>query len=138
MKSLSPANTNYLLEVSLANLHRESRSWLFEINFWRIELAFYQRLLERVAGRITSVEDKKGVDHFQNLILYFKGELLDQFEHDIREHERYLESLLQNRAPFNEQLYRGVHKKYEDQIQAFNYDFKQYRKDLYKFTERYL
>ncbi|GAA4435851.1 hypothetical protein GCM10023188_28260 [Pontibacter saemangeumensis] len=138
MKSLSPVNTNYLLEVSLADLHRESRSWLSDINFWSVEMDFYQRLLERVAGRITSVEGKKGIDHFQNLILYFKGELLDQFEHDIREHERYLERLLQNKSPFNEQLYREVHKKYEYQIKAFNYDFKQYRKDLYKFTERYL
>lgn len=138
MNNLSPATSNYLLEVSLEDLHQESRSWLSEIELWRFELAFYQRLLDKVSGKITEVEDKKTSDHFQHLNRYFRGELLDQYEHDIREHEKYLDRMIREKMPFNEQLYREVHKKYQGQVLGFDRDFKQYRKDLYGFAEKYI
>ena len=138
MNNLSPATSNYLLEVSLEDLHKESRTWVSEVEFWRIELSFYQKLLEKVAVYLTSVEDKKKIDHFQNLITYYQGELLDQYEHDIREHEKLLYEMIQEKAPMNEQIYREVHKKYENQIKSFDLDFKHYRKELYAFAEKYI
>lgn len=122
----------------MEQLHSESSYWLSEIELWRIELGFFQRLLNRVASRMPSVEDKRHMDHFQNLIFYYRGELLDQLEHDIREHEQYLAYQLDNRAPFNEQIYRKVHKKYEEQVKAFAQDFRDYKRDLYRFTEKLL
>jgi hypothetical protein len=135
---ISPATNHYLLEVSLEDLHQESKAWLSEINLWRIELAFYQKLLEKVSVKLTSVEEKQKIDHFQHLIIYYRGEVLDQFEKDIRKHEKQLQNMIQQKAPFNEQLYREVHKKHEDQISAFDKNFKQYRQDLYAFAENYL
>ena len=138
MKNLSPATSNYLLEVSLENLHQESRTWLSEIEFWKIELSFYQKLLEKVAVKLTNVEEKKKTDHFQNLIIYFQGELLDQYQHDIREHEKYLNNMIQEKIPLNEQLYREVHKNFEHQIKSFGSDLKQFKKDLFSFAEKYI
>jgi hypothetical protein len=138
MKNLSPATSNYLLEVSLEDLHQESRTWLSEIEFWKIELSFYQKLLEKVAVKLTNVEEKKKTDHFQNLIIYFQGELLDQYEHDIREHEKYLNNMVQEKIPLNEQLYREVHKNFEHQIKSFGFDLKQFKKDLFAFAEKYI
>jgi hypothetical protein len=137
MNQISPATTSCLLEVSMEDLHQESKTWLSEIEFWRIELSFYQQLLEKVA-RHTLGEDKKAIDHFQSLIFYFKGELLDQYEHDIREHERYLDAMVEEKAPFDEAFYREKHKKYESQINSFGIDFKQYRKELYAFAGKHL
>ncbi|MCX2738996.1 hypothetical protein [Pontibacter anaerobius] len=138
MKSLSPVNTNYLLEVSLEQLHSESTTWLSQIDFWRVELGFFQRLLERVAARMPTEEDKKRIDHFQNLIFYFKGELLDELRHNVREHEQYLGYQLDQRAPFNEQIYRQVHKKYEAKMDAFERDYRDYKRDLYRFAGKFL
>ena len=138
MKNLSPATSNYLLEVSLEDLHQESRTWLSEIEFWKIELSFYQKLLEKVAVKLTNVEEKKKTDHFQNLIIYFQGELLDQYQHDIREHEKYLNNMVQEKIPLNEQLYREVHKNFEHHIKSFGSDLKQFKKDLFAFAEKYI
>jgi len=138
MNLLSPATTNYLLEVSMENLHQESNAWLTEIEFWKAELAFYQKLLEKISVKLTSVEDKKKIDHFQNLIIYFGGELLDQYEHDIREHEKYLGQMVQDKVPVNEQLYREIHKKYQAQITAFDLDFKAYRQELFSYAEKFI
>ena len=138
MNNLSPATTNYLLEVSLEDLHKESRTWLSEIDFWKIELSFYQKLLQKVSLKLNTTEEKQKIDHFQNLIIYYQGELLDQYKHDIREHEKYLDNMIREKAPFNEQLYREPHKNFEDKIKAFDLQFKQFRKDLYAFAEKYI
>lgn len=137
MTQLIPTSDHYLLEVSVEDLHRESRTWLSEIEFWRLELAFYQQLLEKVHTKGQGEEEKKQLDHFQGQLPYFQEELLDQYEHDIREHETLLRNMLQEKAPFDEQLYRGRHKKYEEQLKAFSHQFKDYRKDLYAFAEKY-
>lgn len=138
MNSLSLPNTNYLLEVSLEQLHSESNSWLSTVDYWKIELGFFQRLLDRAAGLVPSLEDKKSISHFQNLLYYFRGELLDQLEHNVREHEQYLGYQLDNRAPFNEQVYRQAHKKYEGQVKAFEKDFREYKRDLFTFVSKFL
>ena len=138
MNKLSPANTSYLLEVGMEDLHQQSNTWLSEIEFWRLELSFYQKLLDKVTVRIPAGEDKKAIDHFQNLLLYYQGELLDRYEHDTRAHEKLLGSMVEEKAPFNEQLYREDHKRHESQLQTFATGFKQYRKELYAFAEKYI
>ncbi|MGV3638884.1 MAG: hypothetical protein ACO1NZ_00115 [Adhaeribacter sp.] len=138
MTQLIPTSNHYLLEVSVDDLHRQSRTWLSEIEFWRLELAFYQQLLEKINRNLPGAEEKKRQDHFQHLLPYFQDELLDQYEHDIREHETLLRNMIQEKAPFDEQLYREKHKKYEAQLEAFGVDFKGYRKDLYAFAQKYI
>ena len=138
MTQLIPTSDHYLLEVSVEDLHRESRTWLSEIDFWRLELAFYQQMLEKITVKLPGAEEKIRLDHFQHLLPYFQDELLDQYEHDIREHETLLRNMVQEKAPFDEQLYREKHKKYEAQVDAFGADFKSYRKDLYAFAEKYI
>ncbi|TPE46259.1 hypothetical protein [Pontibacter mangrovi] len=138
MKSISYPNPDHLLEVSLEQLHTESNNWLSEIALWRVELNFFQRLLDSIVGQHPGGQAKQRISHFENLLYYFRGELLDQLEHDVREHEQYLAYQLDMRAPFNEQVYRQVHKKYERQVKAFEQDFKEYKKDLYRFAGRLL
>lgn len=138
MTQYIPTSDHYLLEVSLDDLHRESRAWLSEIEFWRLELAFYQQMLQKVTVKLPGAEERKRLDHFQHQLPYFQDELLDQYEHDIREHETLLRNMIQEKAPFDEQLYRERHKKYQAQLEAFSVEFKGYRKDLYAFAEKYI
>ncbi|MGV3503270.1 MAG: hypothetical protein ACO1O1_06145 [Adhaeribacter sp.] len=138
MTQFIPTSDHYLLEVSLDDLHRESRTWLSEIEFWRLELAFYGQMLEKVSGKLPGAEEKNRLDHFRQQLPNFQEEILDPYEHDIREHETLLRNMIQEKAPFDEQLYRGRHKKYQAQLEAFQIDFKAYRKDLYAFAEKFL
>ncbi|WP_114783219.1 hypothetical protein [Botryobacter ruber] len=138
METNNTATTDHQLEGSIDGLHRASKTWLSEIELWRIELAFYQKLLNKISVNLPSAEEKKRLDHFENLQTYFRGEVLDQFAHDLREHEKYLGNLAENKQPFNDQLYREEHKKYADQLNAFEADFKNYRKDLLSFAGQYV
>ena len=122
----------------MEQLHQESRNWLSSIDLWRIELEFFQRMLDRVAMRLRSEDDKKRISHFQNLIVYFGGELLDQVEHDVFKHERQLGYQLEHPASIEEQYYRQMHKRYGDAVRAFDQDFREYKKDFYRFVGRFL
>jgi hypothetical protein len=70
MNRLSAPNNNFLLEVSMEDLHKDIARWLSEIEFWRVELHFFQKVLEKIAVKKPSVEDKMKIDHFQNIIIY--------------------------------------------------------------------
>jgi hypothetical protein len=47
MKLLSNPKTEYLLDASFEYLHNESLEWLNEMDFWRDEMAFFQKLLHK-------------------------------------------------------------------------------------------
>ncbi|QHL86025.1 hypothetical protein GU926_00620 [Nibribacter ruber] len=138
MDTLTSTSGHLLLSIGLQDLHQESVGWLQDIAFWKTEISFFQKLLEQVNIRVHDLEDKKRIDHFQSLLLYFKGELLDQYRHDLRDHERYLMHLIQNRAQIEEEHYREVHQGFQNQIRAFEADFKQFRLSLYHLAEKYM
>ena len=135
MNHLGPATTNYLLEISLEDLHQESRTWLSEIEFWRTELLFFQKIMKKRAMKLVAVEERNGIFSDPNYLI--QKRILDQFEQDIREHEKNLKNMIQEKVPFNEQFYRDVHKNFLAQFKAFDLDFKQYRMDLYSWAEKF-
>ncbi|GAB2530866.1 hypothetical protein [Rufibacter soli] len=137
METQHTISPNHLLEIGISDLHQESKAWLQDIAFWGFELNFYQRLLERITQQATA-DDKRHLDHFQQLIIYFQGELLPQYRQGIRRHEAYLQRLVQDGLPVNDQLYREVHLKHKNQMAAFSKDFSEYKGDFFRFAERYI
>lgn len=136
MKNLKPAGQDYLLEEGLEALHRESKNWYSELELWRIDLSFFQKLLDLNAQHFTSKEDKKRMSHFQNLIIYYTGEVLDRFEQMIRRHEKYLASELMNMETLNESEYRKKHAEIASHVGAFRIEFIKYKREFYDFIER--
>lgn len=135
MNHLSPASSHYLLEVSIEDLHWESRDWLSEIRTWQEEIVFYQNLLKKIQGRVKSEEAKAQWDHFQNILQGMQTNILTPYQKNLEEHEEYLYNLVVNKAVVNDQFYREVHKKYANQVKAFSSDFKQLKKKLFAFIE---
>jgi hypothetical protein len=135
MNNLSPATTHYLLEVSIEDLHWESRDWLSEIRTWQEEIVFYQKLLNRVVGRIKSEEAKAQWDNYQKTLQEMQNNILVPYQRNLEEHEEYLYNLVVNKAVVNDQFYREVHKKYANQVKAFSSDFKQLKKKLFNLIE---
>ena len=138
MKSLAPANHHFLLEVSMEDLHKDVAIWLSDIKFWKVELSFFQKLLEKITVKTSSIEDKQKISHFQNLILYYRGEVLDQLKRDVHTHEVYLKSILEKDEAVNDQYYRETHQKLAGQLQSFEQAMKSYKSDLFKFAEQVL
>ena len=104
---------------------------------WKRELKFFQQLLDSNAPKFGAVEDKKKIDHFQNLIIYYSGELVDELNAKLRKHEGSLARMLQSKNE-SDTVYFREHQGLMIELQAFSDNFQSYRYELFDFIERVL
>lgn len=125
----------YLLQPSLVEMHRTSTSWLSLALLWKQELAFYQKLLDRAAPQLTTVEEKQRIDHFQSLITYYGGEVVDLFRKKLREHEARLANSLQE-VQESDAPYFQEHEALMDELGAFRVQYDTLKHDFMEFVGR--
>lgn len=138
MDQIALENIDFLAERSIEDLHYSSRQWLFNIEFWRRELDFFQTLLDRNVEKAQSVDQKKQIDHFQHLITYYQGELLDEFHQKARRHEKFMRAMLNGESSDEDTNFRKKHNLLFDQIVSFDNQFKQHKLDFYDFISKLL
>ena len=134
MISVLSTTGKYILQPSLLDMHRNSLGWLSASMLWKQELSFFKKLLSAYAYGLTDLEDKKKVDHFDNLIIYYDGELVDLFRKKLREHESLLASMLQQENESDTQYYKE-HEGLMKELQAFDINFNELKHDFYRFIE---
>lgn len=78
MISVTSVTKDYILQPTLLEKHRKTLAWLSSTLLWKRECNFFQKLLDQYGSKFTAIEDKK-LDHFQNLIIYYNGEVIDEF-----------------------------------------------------------
>jgi hypothetical protein len=122
----------YIVQPSLLNNHRRTLDWLSTAVLWKSELAFFQKLLDMRAPMIHTIEDKKTIDHFQNLITYYKYELIDSLCARLRLHEKKLAEMLEN-CDETMTAYFSEHEGIMAELEALNTQFIQYKGDLFTF-----
>lgn len=137
MISVLSTTNKYILQPSLLDMHKQSVTWLSATVFWKREVAFFQKLLTSKASFFTSVEDKQKIDHFQSLITYYGGELIDQFSGNLRKHENGLANMLQSLNE-SDTAYFSEHKKLMSDLEEFERSFSNLKHDLFEFVERAL
>lgn len=135
MKDIKQANNRSPLAESLEALHKESKGWSSEIELWKIELKFFQKLLHSHAHNMISIKDKKRISHFQNLITHYSSEVLEQFEQKIRQHEKYLAKELTNKKRLDVSGYRKKHAEIASHMGAFSIEFAMYKRKFFDFIE---
>jgi len=135
MENLKEANSDFLLEIGLENLHQESQIWISQLDFWKIELSFFQKLMDTNSEKFISKDQKKEMDHFQNLIIYYNGELLDQFRKKIKKHEKNLSSELENENRLDETIYRNQHRILTSELKSLRREYYLYKKGFFSFME---
>lgn len=132
MKGLKSTDTAYLLEEGLEKLHKETQLWVSEIVLWKEELKFFQKLLDNNSQKM-SKDEKVKLDHFQNLIIYYDGELLDQFAKNARKHEKNLATNLEKGIDVDESGYRMTHNELKNEIESFKKQFYEYKHEFFEF-----
>lgn len=135
MISVLSTTNSYILQPSLVEMHRQSLDYLSATALWKRELRFFQKLLDKYAPKFTSSDDKKRVDHFQSLLTYYSGELVDEINRKIRKHESNLAHLLQEKNE-SDTLYFHEHKDLMAQAQSFSKSYDEFHHDLYDFIEK--
>lgn len=136
MENLKSASTDYLLGRSLIETHKVSTELLSDIELWKVELRFFQKLMDLYSVNCETVDQKKELSHFQNLLIYYDGELLDQYRQRIRRHDKFLAEILDHRANGTEEEYRVEQTELENDLEAFIREFRNYKKEFYSFLEK--
>ncbi len=132
MSDLNITSTEVLLREGLMDLHKTSKQWVSEVGLWKLELNFFQKLLDTNAHKVTTYQGKKTIGHLQNLITYYQGELLDEFAKAVRKHEKFINKIVTG-VESGEESYRVKHDIIEDKITSFRDGYKDYKIELFQF-----
>lgn len=135
MISVTGTTGQYILQPSLVTMHQESLNWISATALWKRELSFFQKLLDQHAPKLNNVEFKKQVDHYQHLITYYGGELVDELRKVLRDHEHNLARMLQemNEADVD---YIREHQRVIERLSAFQKVFAEFKHGFFEFIER--
>lgn len=134
MISVTSVTDNYILQPTLLHKHKKTLEWLSTVILWKRELAFFQKLLDQYALKFSSMDDKKKIDHFQNLIIYYKGELIDALSTRLRLHEKKLAEMLEFRDETKTDYFKE-HDGLMNELEALNTQFLNNKEDFFEFIE---
>jgi len=138
MDQLTNTDKEFLLEVDIEELLDQSRVWMSRILLWKTELGFFQKLLDSNSTKFNSADEKKSEDHFQNLIIYYNGEVLDQYKQSVRRHKKNLHALSTGLAtePVQEEATRRSHIELLDKVDSFDEEFRKHKHEFIEFMEK--
>jgi hypothetical protein len=134
MISVTSITDNYILQAPLLNKHRQTLDWLSKAVFWKGELAFFQKLLDRHAPQVKETDGKKKLEHFQNVNIYYRYELIDTLTSKLRAHERKLAEMLESRDETKIE-YIKEHDGLMNELEAMNTQFIKNKEELLTFIE---
>ncbi len=138
MEELTNATTDYLLEIGIEELQKESETWDSRITLWKRELDFFQKLLDTFSSKFKNGDDRKSSDHFQNLIIYYNGELLEGYKQAVRRQVKNLGNILSSDEQMDEAVLRNNHIRLKDKIDSFDYEFRKTKQEFFEFIENKL
>lgn len=135
MISVTSVTKKYILQPLLIKKHKKTLFWLSAVTLWKSELNFFQKALEENAPRFTKVADKKKIDHFQNLLIYYSGEVIDSLRSKLRQHESRIASILKTKDEVHTQ-YFSEHDALMDELETFSKSYRELKESLVKFVSR--
>ena len=135
MISVTSVTNDYILQPSLIEKHRKTLNWLSATVLWQREFSFFQKLLDQHAPKFASLEDKKRIDHFQNLILYYNSELILQLRKKLRDHENRLADMLKTKNETKTEYFKE-HDALMQELESFNNSFTEYKEEFFEFIEK--
>ena len=132
MVSVVSTTGNYILQPETIKKHAATLEWLSSAQFWKSELLFFQKILDTRVSHFTKIADKKKIDHFQSLITYYRGELVDVLRRKLRKHENHLAAMLRTKDETNTR-YFTEHNSVMDELQSFSDAYSVFKKEFLEF-----
>lgn len=133
-KLLAPAKSTYLLEAPLEILHEESLEWLEEIEFWKDETAFFYALIIK-RTKDSAVWTTKQAKEVERHLVYVSAERLDDLRLEVKNHEKFLNRILNN-SQLSEEYYRIRHKEITEKMQNFEWEYRSMKKKIFTLTKK--
>jgi hypothetical protein len=134
MISLTTIGDHYIFQRPLLGKHQETLEWLSAIVLWKNELSFFQKLLDRHVSKMSAAVHRTQAEHFQNVIIYFKCDVIDSLTTRLRQHEEKLSEMLESRNESKTE-YIGQHEGLMNELALVNSRFIHFRHELFAFVE---
>jgi len=135
MDLLINPQTPYLLQADLASLHKESQSWLSEIEFWEDELAFFYTLLHsKLSRQAYPTEEIASLD---KRLVSINSDMLGTIKEQALNHERFLALVMQTTSMQEESNYRDVHQQLHVKMIDTHAAIKNFKKEVYASIRKY-
>jgi len=133
MNSPSLTTTHFAIQQPLIERHTKTLEWLSATALWKNELAFLQKLLDQYS--IGHADLKPQMDHYQNILLYYREELVDSIASRLRLHEKKLAKLVIAQREESAD-YFAEHDQIMNEAQALGNQISTYREEIYALIER--
>lgn len=134
MISVTGVTNNYILQPALLEKHATTLNWLSSTLPWKSELTAFQKMLDERAHLFPAVEDKKKIDHFQNLIIYYNGEVIIGLRKKLLDHESRLATMLETKDELDTQYFKE-HDSVMDELETFAKSFSDLKTDFITFLQ---
>ncbi|WKN41667.1 hypothetical protein [Tunicatimonas pelagia] len=119
------------MERNIDEMYHNSLDWQSEVSLWKQELKFFQKMLDTYTRKCLSVQQKQRLSHLQNLLIYYNGELLDQFKQQTRRHVKYLSHQMEEESSLNLNEYQQKFGGLSNHLAAFATEYRRYKKDFF-------
>jgi DNA repair exonuclease SbcCD ATPase subunit len=129
MISVTGVTNNYVLQPALLEKHAKTLAWLSATALWKSELTFFQRQLDGLSALSLVREDRSEVTHFQNLVLFYTVEVIEDMRKKLRNHESRLARMLETKSEWETQYYKE-HGELMDEADALSDRFEKLKTDL--------
>lgn len=133
---LPDPNQRHLFSAGLETLHHESQEWLSDIEFWRDEVTFFHRLLERLDIPGIPVEGRSELMHMEKELIRISCEELNELQKKVRDHECHLSRLIGGWDRQNEQRYRIMHARIAEHVMDFDCRFSELKRYAFHLVKR--
>lgn len=128
----SNPKVQFLLSAGLDLLHQESQEWLDTISFWKDEIKFFDKLLDRSEPIEANLKVYRSMlDHLEKL----HGDFLNQLYEDVIDHEKLLAKLEKKEQGLAHWDYREKHRRLNRQIHTMSEDIKAFKKVVFGYVK---
>ena len=133
MELLTTPKTEYLLQASLEVLHEQSREYLKEIDFMKVEITFFNKLLNKNAGKQFPTEQAAALG---KRMVKFVTRSLPDLRKKITEHERSLSDIIRTDTLGRQEYYREIHRDLTKEMSMCRDTFIRLKKKVFSFAKK--
>ncbi len=117
--------------------HKNHKTWLNYLSFYKDEMQIFQKRLEEVAAKYTEKEILPSIEHFQNQLILQK-EQHDILRHDIKQYENRIEAAFEQNPILAENSRVDEEKELVERVETFSRLFHDMKDEFYQFLAKHL
>jgi len=133
MEMLTSPKIEYLLQAGLEVLHEQSLEYLNEIDFMKVEITFFNKLLNKNAGKQFPSEQAAALS---KRMIKFVTRVLPDLREKIVEHERWLSDIVKTDTLGRQESYRVIHRNLTQEMNMCRESFIRLKKKVFSFAKK--